>query len=129
MRAFLKFQTSSVVSTFLDYSITIFLTEVFSVLYIISSACGLISGGIINFLLNKNWVFEYRGKQEFRLLRLYAAVWAMNLFMNTIGLYMLTEMARLDYRISKILTSVVVGVLLSYFAQKKIVFRPQQRVA
>ncbi|MBR9976601.1 MAG: GtrA family protein [Bacteroidetes bacterium] len=128
MRAFLKFQTSSVLSTLLDYSITIFLTEVLSVLYTLSSACGLLSGGIINFLLNKNWVFEYRGKQEFRLLRLYVAVWATNLFMNTIGLYMLTEMVRMDYRISKILTSVVVGVLLSYFAQRRIVFRPQQRI-
>jgi len=109
----------------LDYVITIFLTEVLSVLYIVSSAIGLISGGTVNYLINKNWVFERKGKRDYRLAMLYAAVWMTNLLMNTLGLYLLTEHLHIDYRISKVIASVAVGALLSYFAQKKIVFRPR----
>jgi len=131
MRAYFKFTASSVISTVLDYVITIFLTEVLSVLYIISSAIGLVSGGTVNYLINKNWVFERKGRRDYRLAILYAAVWATNLLMNTLGLYLLTEYLRIDYRISKVIASVSVGALLSYFAQKKIVFRPghSERIA
>lgn len=130
MRAYFKFTASSVISTVLDYFITIFLTEVLSVLYIISSAIGLVSGGAVNFLINKNWVFEHKDRRDYRLAVLYAAVWTTNLLMNTLGLYLLTEHLRIDYRISKIIASISVGALLSYFAQKKIVFRdrPSEQV-
>jgi len=123
MRAFFKFQTSSVVSTLCDYSITLLLTEILSVLYVISSGIGLVCGGVINFTINKNWVFNRKGEKAFRLTALYALVWAANLLMNTVGLYVLTEFVGFDYRLSKVIASITVGVLLSYYAQKKFVFR------
>jgi putative flippase GtrA len=113
-------------STALDYGMTVFLTEVTGVMYVLSSAIGLVSGGTANYLINKNWVFERRGGKDRRAALLYMLVWMLNLLMNTLGLFILTDKVRIDYRISKILTSVVVGALLSYFAQKNIVFRVQR---
>ncbi|MBN1448564.1 MAG: GtrA family protein [Bacteroidetes bacterium] len=126
MRAYVKFIASSVISTALDYGITIVLTEVMAVMYVLSSAIGLISGGTANYLINKNWVFGRRGGRDKRAALLYVLVWILNLVMNTLGLYVLTDRVQIDYRISKILTSVVVGALLSYFAQKNVVFRVQR---
>ena len=129
MRAYFKFTASSVIATVLDYTLTIFLTEIVLVMYVVSSAIGLISGGTMNYLINKNWVFQRRGRRDVRAAMLYCMVWVLNLIMNTLGLYALTELAAIDYRFSKVITSVIVGVLLSYFAQKNIVFRPQRTMA
>lgn len=126
MRSYFKFQTSSFISTALDYSVTICLTEVSGLLYVASSAFGLVSGGIINFQLNRKWVFESGDRKEHRYAILYAAVWILNLLINTLGLYFLTDFAGIDYRISKIIASATVGLSLSYFAQRKIVFRVRQ---
>jgi len=122
MRTFLKFQTSSFISTIVDYSITIFLTENFKILYIISSVIGFVSGGVINFCINKNWVFKTKNHNISKRAFLYIAVWIITLLINTLGLYLLTYFGNINYKYSKIIVSIIVGIVFSYFAQKRIVF-------
>lgn len=126
MRTFLKFQTSSLISTIVDYSITLFLTENLKILYLISSVIGVFSGGVTNFLINKNWVFKIKDNKNSKRVILYIIVWVINLLMNTLGLYLLTEFGHINYKYSKIIVSLIVGLTLSFFAQKRIVFYAHQ---
>lgn len=126
MKTFFKFQISSFVSTIVDFSVTFLLTENLKILYIISSVIGYISGGITNFSINKKWVFRINDpKNSNRLLR-YAIVWISSLVTNTLILFLLTHFGKFNYKFSKIIASLIVGITLSFIAQKKIVFYAHQ---
>ncbi|MDT8323078.1 MAG: GtrA family protein [Bacteroidota bacterium] len=129
MRDYLRFTASSAIATTVDYLVTIVLTEACAVMYVLSSLIGLLTGGTLNYLINKNWVFGHGGSNDVRPAALYALVWLLNLLANTLGLYLLTEYATIDYRISKVITAVAVGMLLSYSAQKHLVFRERRHIA
>jgi putative flippase GtrA len=123
MRAYFKYTISSVVSTLVDYAVTIGLTELGALPYLGSSVLGLISGGVTNYHVNRNWVFGCRTVADRRQPAFYLLFWILNLLINTLGLYSLTEGLALDYRISKIITSVIVGMVVNYQAQRLVVFR------
>ncbi len=126
MSTFFKFQISSFVSTVIDYSVTLLLTENLKMLYVISSVIGFVSGGITNFSINKKWVFKINDTKKSKRVLLYATVWITSLIINTLVLYLLTDFGKINYKYSKIIASLIVGVTLSFFAQKKIVFYAHQ---
>ena len=127
MHSFFRFQSSSIISTVSDYALTIVLTELTPVTYIVASALGQITGGMVNFSINRNWVFPHGGRRRSVAGLLYAAVWLISLLLNTLGLFLLTEYPGLDYRISKAITALLVGVAWNYNAQKRIVFAVRQQ--
>ena len=55
---FFKAQASSLIATVIDFALTIFLVEVIHVFEIVAAALGTITGGVVNFLLGRNWVFK-----------------------------------------------------------------------
>jgi putative flippase GtrA len=122
MRTFFKFQLSSFLSTVIDFSVTLLLTENLKILYIISSVIGYVTGGITNFLINKKWVFKIDNKKKIKRVLLYAMVWIISLLLNTLVLYLLTDIGKINYIYSKIIASLLVGIVFSFFAQLKIVF-------
>ena len=126
MKTFFKFQISSFISTVIDYSVTLLLTENLKILYILSSVIGFVSGGITNFSLNKKWVFKINDTKKAKRMLLYATVWIISLLTNTLVLYLLTDFGKINYKYSKIIASLIVGVTWSFFAQKKIVFYAHQ---
>jgi len=126
MRTFFRFQLSSFVSTIIDFSVTFLLTENLKIVYITSSVIGFVTGGITNFIINKNWVFKTKDSKKTKQALLYATVWIMSLIINTLVLYLLTDFGEINYKFSKIIASLIVGVTLSFFAQKKIVFYAHQ---
>ena len=121
MRKFIKFQFSSLISTGVDYTVMLVLTELLGMWYILSSLFGFISGGITNFYINKNWVFKSE-KNRMQIIR-YIIIWIGNLSINISGLYVLTEWFHFDYKISKVVVSLFIGVLLSFFVQQRLVFK------
>ena len=126
MRTFFKFQISSFVSTVIDYSVTLLLTENLKMLYVISSVIGFVSGGITNFSINKKWVFKINETKKAKRMLLYATFWIISLLTNTLVLYLLTDLGKINYKYSKLIASLIVGVTLSFFAQKNIVFYAYQ---
>ena len=122
MRTFFKFQLSSFLSTVVDFSVTLILTENLKMLYITSSVIGYVTGGITNFFINKKWVFKTNNKKKIKRVLLYAMVWIMSLLLNTLVLYLLTDIGKINYMYSKIIASLQVGIVFSFFAQMRIVF-------
>jgi putative flippase GtrA len=141
MGSFFKAQASSLMASAADFTATVVLKEAFQVYFLTASVLGTITGGLVNFLVNRNWVFDAKDKHEdigisqdlsyiyheknkpvgiqaFR----YGLVWTGNLGLNAAGVYLLTHYGGISYMISKIFVSVVVGFSYNYLLQKRFVF-------
>ncbi|MDX9759355.1 MAG: GtrA family protein [Bacteroidota bacterium] len=126
MRPYVKFTISSAGATLLDYAVTLGLTELASLPYLLSSIAGLIAGGVLNYQINGHWVFHATRASSRHRVFSYVLCWGANLLVNTAGLYLLTEGFGIDYRISKIMTSAVIGSLFGFHAQSTLVFRGRE---
>lgn len=120
---FLKAQASSLIATATDFAVTIFLVEVMHLLAILAAGIGTFTGGVVNFLLGRNWVFKAGDKsipqQAFR----YVLVWIGNFFLNIVGMAFLLNIMQANYIFSKILVSLLIGVFYNYLLQGKYVFK------
>lgn len=150
MITFLKANIASLVASLSDFLITVLLVQWCETKVVMAAAAGTITGGIINFLIGRHWVFEAGNKRRthnaerttqnemhpnkmyfgFSIKRSafsvqlgkYALVWTGNLFLNTSGVYVLASGAGLHYTVSKVVTSVLVAFLYNYPLQKNFVF-------
>ncbi|MDP4265971.1 MAG: GtrA family protein [Bacteroidota bacterium] len=120
---FLKAQSASVCSSILDFSITIFLTEIIGIWYGFSSVTGTFSGGIVSFLLNRTWVFRTVDENKFVQIQRFVLVWISSLILNFSGLLLLTKYLNINYLISKIIISIIVGILFRYNLHRIFVFK------
>ena len=122
MRTFFKAQASSLIASFFDFSTTIVSVQLFGIWYLAGSITGTIAGGWLNFRIGRRWVFKSDDQNVYRQLFKYFLVWAGNLILVTLGVFALTHLARLNYILSKILVSLVVGSTYHYWMQKRFVF-------
>jgi putative flippase GtrA len=122
-----KAQVSSLIATGVDWILTFSLTQWFGTWYVASTIVGATTGGVTNFILNRNWTFNtancrkdpiYRGQ----IIR-YALVWLCSIALNTLGTIFLTEVVLFNYMVSKIITAITVAISFNYFMQKNYVFR------
>jgi putative flippase GtrA len=123
MVTFLKANISSSIASFFDYLITIFLVSFFRVDVVIASTTGTVCGGILNFLIGRNWVFEAKQRKVQQQAGRYLLVWVGNLVLNTSGMYLLTRILKIYYVVSKLVVSLLVGFCYNYTLQKKYVFK------
>ncbi|PSK95014.1 GtrA family protein [Taibaiella chishuiensis] len=123
MFTFLKAQVSSLLSTAVDFLITILLKELFGVWYLAASVTGTICGGITNFLLGRTWVFASKQKAAGPQALKYGLVWTGNLLLNAGGMYLFTDTFGFKYWISKVSVSLIVGIGYNYVLQKFFVFK------
>jgi putative flippase GtrA len=119
---FIKAQTSSIISTLIDFSVTIIFKEFFQFWYLIASIAGTFAGGATNFALGRHWVFDAKGKKMHRQIIKYIITWLGNLLLTTLGVFIVTHYIGLSYIISKVIVAVFVGVGYNYMLQKKFVF-------
>lgn len=127
MFTFVKAQTASIIATIVDFVVTILLVNLLKlhddVATTMAAATGTITGGIVNFLLGREWVFlathQTRTVQAGR----YFLVWTGNLLLNAGGVYLLIHYGDMKVIYAKVLVSVLIGFSYNYFLQKKYVFR------
>ena len=122
MVTFLKANIASLVASLSDFLITVLLVQWCGTKVVMAAAAGTITGGIINFLIGRHWVFEAGDEKAVRQLWKYALVWTGNLLLNTGGVYVLACQAELHYTVSKVVTSLLVAFLYNYPLQKNFVF-------
>lgn len=123
MATFVKAQAASITATLVDFAITIVLKEVLGCWYLLASVLGTISGGVVNFLMNRSWVFKAKSRKiHFQALR-YILVWIGNLVLVSGGVFLLTHFAGYSYVVSKATVSLAVGVFYNYVLQKRFVFK------
>jgi putative flippase GtrA len=87
-----------------------------------AAVTGTVTGGVINFLMGRHWVFQADEEKAVRQIFKYLLVWTGNLLLNTGGVYLLASVAGLYYVASKVVTSLMVAFLYNYPLQKKFVF-------
>lgn len=123
MITFLKANISSSIASFFDYLITIFLVSFFHVDVVIASTTGTLCGGILNFLIGRNWVFESKKRKARDQAVKYGIVWVGNLILNTGGMFLFTKLLKVHFVVSKLFVSLMVGFGYNYTLQKKFVFK------
>lgn len=122
MITFLKANVASLAASLSDFLMTMLLVQFCKVNVVIAAAIGTVTGGIINFLIGRHWVFKAEDEKAVRQLWKYALVWTGNLFLNTGGMYVFACQAGLHYAVSKVVTSLLVAFLYNYPLQKNFVF-------
>jgi putative flippase GtrA len=120
---FVKFNIVSLLATSVDFAVFIVLNEIFDVYYITATVISAICGGVTAFIFNRNWVFFGRGKIFYRQLSNFILVWGGSIFLNTTGIFMMVQYLKIDEVISKIIVSVLVGVLFNFTMNKYYVFK------
>jgi putative flippase GtrA len=102
MATFIKAQAASLAATGFDFLTTIVL---------------------VNFMVGRLWAFNAsEGKIEWQFIK-YVLVWTGNLLLNAAGVFIITRYIGFNYVVSKVITSVVVGIGYNYVLQKTFVFR------
>ncbi len=124
---FSKAQVSSGVGGVVDYLTMILFTEVFHLHYTISIAIGGVVGAIVNFSLNKSWAFHskvhpYEHSFRKQLIR-FVLVAVNSILLKMAGTYLLTTFLKIDYKISRIITDLIVSIVFNYMLQRYWVFK------
>jgi len=120
---FFKAQAASLTATVVDFSVTVVLKEWLHCWYLLASILGTVSGGIVNFSMNRRWVFSVRHKKMYWQAIKYLMVWGGNLVLVSAGVFLLTHYGGLSYLVSKVAVSLVVGFFYNYTLQKRFVFK------
>jgi len=123
MVTFIKAQASAFIASFLDFITTIFLTEVLGCWYLLASIIGTTLGGIANFSISRRWVFETGEKEVPEQIIKYLVVWIGYLLLNALGVFVITHYFNVNYVISKIGISLILGITYNYLLQKGFVFK------
>jgi putative flippase GtrA len=123
MITFTKAQLAAILATGVDFAITFLLLRVAGAPIVASGATGTICGGVTNFLIGRNWVFNAQEEKWAAQLNRYVLVWIGNLVLNVSGLWLLTHYTGLKDMFAKIITAVTVAVCYNYPLQKRFVFK------
>lgn len=123
MRKYIKAQFASIIAFGVDFVMTVVFAEFFQLWYLAASIVGSISGAITHFTLGRGWVFEASHKKIPAQAVRYLVVWNGHILLTTLGVYVLTSYALVNYALSKIIVSVIMGMSYSYILQRKFVFK------
>jgi putative flippase GtrA len=119
---FLKVQAASILGSGIDFLLTYVLVECFHAWYLMGNFVGNIVGGSTQFLLCRNWAFRMPpGKIGVQALK-FILVFVGNLILSASLVYGLTHFLGLHYMLSKLMSSILLGVSYNYFLQKYLVF-------
>lgn len=122
MATFVKAQVASLSASIIDFLTTLVCTQVFHVWYVLGSVIGTTAGGIVNFMMGRNWVFGAKERNINLQIFKYIIVWVGNLLLTTAGVYLVTHYLHVNYILSKIIVSATVGTGYNFLMQKKFVF-------
>lgn len=123
MIQFIKAQASSLAATAVDFLLTFLLAQFCGLWYVLANILGVSAGGVTNFYINRDWVFDGPRKPlKYQAIK-YFVIWLGNLVLNTFGLWLLKSYGPFDLIVSKIMVSLIVGWTYNYFLQKNFVFK------
>lgn len=108
---FMKFGIVGVIAFVIDYGVMIFLTEVFGVPYLISTTISFVVSVIFNYFASMRFVFKRKDdmsrRREFTI---FIVLSVCGLGINDLLMWLMVDSLYIDYRLSKIVVTVVVAV-------------------
>ena len=122
MWEFIKVQIGSLLGSAADFIVTILCTELGLSWYLVSNIMGNCAGGFIQFGLSRRWIFKKsKTRMPVQLLK-YLFFFLGNILLSGIGIYAFTQYLNINYIVSKLLSSILLGVSYNYYLQKHFVF-------
>jgi putative flippase GtrA len=119
----IKAQAASLAGTIVDFLVTITCVEVLHSWYLLATVLGNAAGGITNFYLGRYLVFQAsQHSAQLQGIR-YFIVWLGSMLLNAAGVYLFTQVLRLNYVYSKVVVSLFVGIGFNYLLQQYFVFK------
>jgi len=91
MLRFFKAQASSLTASATDFLMTALTVSFLGWWFVTGSIIGTRSGGVINFYLNRSWVFKAGLNAVYPQIIWYILVWTGNLLLVTLFVYLLTH--------------------------------------
>ncbi|MEO6188891.1 MAG: GtrA family protein [Ginsengibacter sp.] len=122
MLTFFKANISSLAASITDYAVTFVAVHFFSMNVVVAGAMGTTTGGLVNFLMGRHWAFNANNMNAVGQVKKYLLVWVGNLLLNASGMYFFTKIG-VNYFVTKVLTSLFVGLCYNYPIQKEYVFK------
>ena len=122
MVTFLKVQLASIIGSIADFLTTFILVNFFHSWYIAGNLAGNIVGAVLLFLIDRGWVFRERKARIFSQSVKFILVWMGNLLLSGLLVYLFTQFIGLNYLLSKLISSVILGISYQYLLLKKYVF-------
>ena len=123
MLTFGKDETSAIVASVVDFSLSFILVQAVGTWYAQASFFGALAGGIINCYVNYQWVFDKQEQRKPYIVLKYFVVWSISILLNTSGTWFFTELSGVNFIIIKAIVAVVVAILWNYQMQRIFVFR------
>lgn len=107
-------------SFIIDYSILFTLTEFIGIFYLLAAAIAFLISVIFNFYLSMRFVFDAKNMNQKEQFIIFITTSILGLALNEVGLLVLVEDAGIDYKIAKLIMTVIVMVF--NFTARKILF-------
>lgn len=120
---FIKAQASAFIGGMVDYSIMIICTEIIHIHYTISILISGFIGAIVNFSINRRWTYRADQVEVKGQLLKFVVVVIGSVFLKSAGTYLFTNWLRIDYKISRVMTDILVSLGFNYTLQTFWVFR------
>lgn len=128
---FLEAQTSSLISTFVDFLITAVLVRFIGWWYVIATSAGALCGGTTNAIINYNWTFKGTEQQKRTILYRYFLVWIGSLILNTAGTTLVANIISHDGTPkalgivfeAKTIVAILVAIFWNFAMQKRFVYK------
>jgi len=121
--SFLKYNIVSLLATALDFTVFVILTKLLGTWYVLAAAISAVSGGMLAFWFNRNWVFDSKTGHIKNQAMKYIIVWISSILLNTIGIFLMVENTNLKPLYAKIIVAILVGVFFNFLMNKYYVFR------
>jgi putative flippase GtrA len=122
MRTFFKIQATSLMASCIDFLTTILCVRLWNVWYLSASVTGAVGGGLVSFIVSKNWTFAESRQPVASQFSRFVLVWLGNMGANATGLFITTHFLGVQYLVAKTAVSILVGVTYNYFLQKDFIF-------
>ena len=122
---FMKAQLSAQIATVIDFLITILLVKLFGVYYLYATFIGSVVGGMVNCVINYEWVFKAEDCKKIHVGLKYFIVWGGMLYAlicsgvnGLLGYYVYDV-----FILSKITVALLVAFFWNYYLQRVFVYR------
>lgn len=125
---FIKAQASAFIGGIVDYGIMILCTELLGIHYTISIIISGLIGAIVNFSINRKWTYQAEhGAINLQLVKFTLVVLG-SVLLKSGGTYLITNLLKLDYKISRIITDLIVSLGFNYTLQTYWVFNKKEKI-
>jgi len=120
--SFIRYNIVAITATLIDFAIFMLLSELLGIWYITAAITGSVTGGVVAFVFNRNWVFMGKdGKISIQAFK-YFAVWGGSIILNTSGLFLMVEYTGLSKVLAKVIVSAIVGYGFNFLMNRYYIF-------